>query len=80
MQDCADVDTFVRAKVAEPMQYSTVLGARERVIVSQEIDAFFRSTTVEPRLNNNTVKVLDRSAVLCVVKIDLVLHYEANNE
>ena len=49
-------------------------------MITREIDRCPWTSTVGKRLDHHTVVVFDRSAVFCMVKIDLIFHRDTTNE
>ena len=73
MQDGVDSDVLW-LEFREAMAVSIVIVTCCGVVVSNEIDRLMWTTTIEERLNKNTIIELHTETILRLVKIDGVLH------
>ena len=79
MQDSTDID-ILWLQFREAMESSTIVLTCGGVVLSNQIERLFWSTTIEERLKKNTIVEFHCESIFCFLKIDLVFHEDRRDQ
>ena len=78
MQDITPL-SVVELEFSEIVYPSAILLTREYVTVTSQIDRVFWTTTIPERFHSDTVVVLHRLSILCIVEINAVFNTDKDD-